>query len=381
VSGAMAEPDRASAAQNVHGQAGFSIAPLERGEYDELAAYLGATPGEMLPADHWRRRMDLWWEKNPSFGANEVRGWTLRARGIVGFFGLVPSAFQVEGRKRVVYGSTTWRVDPGHRHNSLAAVARVLRHTRASLLFVSTHTAPLIKLLEAMKFVRLPRGECFYGRRPTTLPTRAEGIGRLVAGRILPEALLRGANPLVRLYPRLVAARLDWSSRGLVVRELARAGEDFDALWARTRAQHPTTNERSGAQLSWQCFAGSDQRKQLHGCYRGDLLVGYGVVSRQLVRGGSLVVHQCADLWADSGVPRVTEALVAALVRSAVREGADLLELPGFAGEITAVARRAGFLPRALSDRGEYVLGPKQDLQALNTAGAYFCLHQGDGGL
>ena len=359
------------------------VAALEADERDELAEYLATSGDENMPSADWRRRMDLWWDRNPYFGADATRGWTVRADGsLVGFFGVVPLGFQIAGREAIVYGSTTWRVDAAHRHVSMAGIAKVLRYTRESLLFISTQTAALVKILEALKFIALPR-EQLYGWQPNTLPLRLDALAKLaLRSERLTSIALAVPNAVARIYPHLVRARLAVAGRGLDVRAVEQADASFDALWASTRALRPTTNTGTAAFLNWHCFASSDRdrRKKLFACYRGDELVGFAVVATQRVR-GRLVVHRCVDVWTDPAVRHVTDALVGGIVRGALRDGADLLEVPSFAAELRATTLRSGFLPRKLAHRGEYVLGPKGALHAVSASDAHLCLLQGDSGL
>ena len=358
------------------------VAPLTPAEQDELASYLAGGPDEPLDARAWRRRMHGWWDDNPSFSAGATaRGFTMRADGrIVGFFGVVPLGLQVAGKATVAYGSTTWRVDAPFRPASLSGIAKVLGVTKGSLLFVSTHTPALVKILQALKFVRLPRNASFAAREPNTLPLAVAWLARSPAE----EIVLRGASAFSRLYPRLAAAGLGLVSRGLEVEEVpSRDALDtgaVDALWTRTRHQSSTTNVRDGAYVAWQCFAAA-RRKKLFLCRSGRDLVGLAIVTGQTARGGRLRIDQVADLWVDAATPRATRALLRAVIRSALVTRADLVELPTFSASVSAAARRAGFLPRTPPDRGEWVLGPKDALESLAADDAYLTLLQGDAGL
>ena len=334
------------------------------------------------PADVWRRRMEGWWDANPWFTSGATRGWTVRSEGaIVGFFGVVPLGFQLAGRERVVYGSTTWRVETPFRHMSLAAIATLLRYTRESLLFVSTRTPELVKVFEGLKFARLPRGESFYGRQPNTLPLNPGRVATTLTGSSRKDSRLSQALDTVgHVYPRLVAARLERSARRLVTAELTHTDADFDALWERTRDQFPNTNVRSAASLNWECFLPEPSyRKRLFACHDRGRLRGFAVVWPRQARG--LRVFECADIWTDREIPCVLDSLVAKVVSVALQDGADLIELPSFSPALRSFARSAGFLPRRLSDRGEYYLVPKGAPAALEAQTAYLCSLQGDYGL
>jgi hypothetical protein len=362
-----------------------SVAPLLPTEYDELAHYLSNSEDDVLPASVWRERMDLWWENNPFFQAQDARGWIVRTKGdagtIVGFFGLIPMPFQLAGREIIAYAATTWRIDPAHRHNTLAAIAKLLRHTRQTLLFTSTTNPVLTKILSALKFVPLRQTD-FEQRQPSVLPLRLNGLARFMPGaQRLSEIALKAPSALMSLLPRFGRARLARAGHGLEVRNLDHTDAQFDGLWARTRSFSPTTNVRSAAYINWQCFASRVRAKKLIGCYRGDVLVGYAVIMSQPMKGGRLLGWQCVDLWTDPVVPDATDALVAAMIDRALKEEVDLLELPNHGSAIRTAAYRGGFLPRKPRDLGEMVLGPPPAVAALAGPEAYLCSLQGDTGL
>ena len=353
-----------------------TLAPVSEGDCDTLARYLASWPNER-DAAWWRRRFPVWWDDNPFFSAGSARGWTLRSEHqIRGFFGLVPLRLQVAGQETTAFASTTWRADPALRHHSLTAIAQVMRHTKGSLLFISTLTPALVKILAALKFVPLPRGGHFYGRQRNTLPLR---VDRFSSSKFAVRVALRAPSAIYRAYPRAVAARLALSGRGLTSRELAKADTAFDDLWARTRHQAATTNVRTAAYFNWHCSPGAGSKK-LYGCYRDNRLVGACMAWPRPARRGTLV-HECVDLWTDAAEPRAAASLLSALVAGALRDGADFVEVPHVSPTLHTLASSAGFLPRTLSDRGEVFLGPKDTLAAIDDQNSFFCSLQGDYGL
>lgn len=356
------------------------VAPLEEDQLDELAAYLAAWPDETLRADAWRRRFDHWWTANPYFAAAQPpRGLTIRSAGrIVGFFGLVPMTFQLSGRDVTAYGSTTWRVDPAFRHRSLAAIGRVLAACRGSLLFVWTGTAGLVKVLEALRFVQLPRPACFRGRQQTTLLLRP---GRVLGAEY--GALAGAAGTVLSLHPALVLARARIGGRRFQARRVDRAGPEFDHLWERTRHQVAHTQARTSVFLNWHCFGGAVGgpplvEKWLYGCWRDGQLVGSLVGCIKLVR--TLRVLDIADVWIDpaSATGRILDAFFAELIRGALRSHVDAVELPHYSSDIHRFALTHALLPRAVDDRTELVFASPQILAELKAGTSYFSGLVGD---
>jgi len=345
---------------------GVAIASCEPGVEETLATYLSSWPGEPTSAAGWRQRMAHWWTCNPYCSADTPRGFTLSVDGrLVGFFGLVPIGFLLEGRDVVAFASTTWRVDERARHRSLAALSQVLRACRGSLLFVWTGTGSLVKILEALKFQRVPRPGSFFGRQQTTALIRP---GRVLATMVSPIARVPGE--LVRLHTAAVRTIARLEGRGYSARRLPRADGDVDRFWARTRRNCPNTNPRDSTFLNWHCFGGGPVEKRLYACWRGGEIVGLLVGCIKQARG--LRVLDCADVWIDPAHPRALASLFARVIADAATgTGADVIELPQYSPEIARFARRVGLLPRAIDDRTELVMAPAPAIESLRAASGF----------
>jgi hypothetical protein len=344
----------------------IAIAPYEPGADLTLATYLASWPGETTPVSVWRQRIAHWWTSNPYCRADTPRGFTLAIDGrLVGFFGLVPMGFQLDGRDVVAFASTTWRVDESARHRSLAALSQVLRAVRHSLLFVWTGTEPLVKILEALKFQRVPRPACFFGRQQTTALIRP---GRVLATMTTPLARVPGEIVRVHTDTARLLARLE--GRGYSARRIDRASDEVDDFWARTRVHCPNTIPRDATFLNWHCFGGGPVEKWLYACWHGSLMVGLLVGCIKDARG--LRVLDCADVWIDPAHPRALGALFSrAMSDAAQKTGADVVELPQYSPEISRFARRIGLLPRAIDDRTELVMAPAPAIDSLRAASGF----------
>jgi hypothetical protein len=343
-----------------------SVSPLEAHDREALARFLAAWPGEETPPEFWRRRFALWWEGNPYFAPGACRGFALRAGGrIVGCFGVVPIGFQLGGRDITAFASTTWRVEPAFRHKSLAGIASVLRSTSDSLLFVWTLNDALVTVLEALRFVRVPRPADFHRPAPSVLLLRP------------PPSLFRAPlGALAATHAGAVWSGARLRARGLRTERVDHAGPAFDRLWERTRGHVANTNPRTATFLNWHCFASAAFGKRLYGCWREGDLVGFLVGVERRARG--VRVLECADLWTEPGTPGVRDALLARVIAEAWREGLGAIELPPWSAEIRRFARWRGFLPRRQPDRGEWVLGPPPLLRTLAEEPSFLCGLQAD---
>ena len=116
---------------------------------EALVTYLCESETEpSLKRQRWQQRLAHWWEDNPFATSAPLRGWTLMADGrIVGFQGLIPSCYSVDGLATPAYISTTWRIDETHRNQSLPMLMQLRRLGQDHLLMDTTPTADVQKLL------------------------------------------------------------------------------------------------------------------------------------------------------------------------------------------------------------------------------------------
>lgn len=143
----------------------------------ELIAWLVNTDAHGLTPEVWARRLEHWWDENPFAQACPARGWVLRYEGaVVGFMGLIPASYVVDGQSCAAYMASTWRVDERHRNASLPMFMKLKRLGMQHLL-VDTTPTPEVQLLmqrsgwtacrEVRKhFLALGRpGQLLHGRR------------------------------------------------------------------------------------------------------------------------------------------------------------------------------------------------------------------------
>ena len=116
-------------------------------DYEELADFLATFPGLEGRRDAWLARFRWWWEENPVFSEELLRGWLLREAGrIVGFMGAIPLRFQIQGAESIAFAGTTWRVLKEYRGQSLA-LKRAQMATRKNALQFSTTPKPDVAAL------------------------------------------------------------------------------------------------------------------------------------------------------------------------------------------------------------------------------------------
>src|SRR5688572_22090782 len=120
-------------------------------DYEELAKFLATFPGLQGSRDAWLARFRWWWEENPVFTEELLRGWLLRDAGrIVGFMGAIPLCFQLRGKEAIAFAGTTWRVLKEYRGHSLALKRAQMTARKDDLQFSATAKPSVAAILKVL---------------------------------------------------------------------------------------------------------------------------------------------------------------------------------------------------------------------------------------
>ncbi len=116
---------------------------------EELVTWLAATDTDSMEREGWLRRLAHWWDENPFASLRNERGWVLRNEGqIVGFLGLIPTCYAVNGLPAPAFIASTWRIDEEHRNASLPMLMRFRRLSSENIVSDTTPTPRVRDLLE-----------------------------------------------------------------------------------------------------------------------------------------------------------------------------------------------------------------------------------------
>ena len=130
---------------------------VTQNDYDSLCS-LFIISGDKRGIPFWHERFRLWWDNNPACGENVEKGWILKdGQQIVGFLGNVPSLFQFNGEKTLVYNTTMWEVLPEYRNKSMQLLFSFLKAAKNTIFFCTTPSDEVEKILNRLKFQTLPR--------------------------------------------------------------------------------------------------------------------------------------------------------------------------------------------------------------------------------
>ncbi len=346
-------------------------------DYAPLARFL-ANFGESAETEAlWLDRFRFWWDDNPAATEGVARGWILEDDSrIEGFFGIIPTRFQLLGKHTTAHNATTWRVSDAYRHSSMKLLFRAIKETGEGILFNNTPIEQVVPILKSLRFRPLPRESEAGDRLPCGVVVldfkKAAELraGRGFAGQ---AGALLGA-PLFALYQRFRLRNLKMN--GLEVRLLDQAGVEFDRFWEETRPVYANTSVRSAEALQWYCFRATPEEMKLFGCYREGRLAGYLIAWRRIDRNSSKL--ECVDLWTRPGDDEATSALLAGTIRYAKSEAADLALFPHFSGALGKTLLRLGLFRVSTRRRGEYFKTTDEIAGRIDHRNSYFVDTQGD---
>ena len=307
--------------------------------YEELAEYMADFSHDSRRSEFWMRRFASWWDENPVFSQDPVRGWMIQDEGrIGGFLGNIVSPMSVSGRPLLVHSMTSWRVLPEYRAMSMALVMQSINAARHTLLFNATPTPDVSRIMESLGFSVLPGHE----RKGSVIPLQyGATMDSLLKSRFSIPALRKAAG--------LVISALQWGrggfksgNGGFSCRLLGEAGPEFDRLWERSAAHTPTTNQRSADYLNWHCFSLPEFKKDLIACYQSDALDSYTVWS--LDRRDGLAAYTLLDAWPEPAEPQAHAAMLELARGRAMELGCAFLLLPHYSQGLARFCRRASLL-------------------------------------
>jgi hypothetical protein len=366
----------------------LEIRPVLPDDYNRLAAFLVDFPRETRGGHFWLRRFNHWWDDNPAFVSGTERGWVLHQKNgnILGFLGVVSSRLRLLGQETRAFGTTTWRVLPEYRTDSLKLFFKAMSTAKKSVLFCTTPSGQVNKILEPLRFQAIPRLDNDASEVRVERSVIITNVDKFLTAKLasrmrwnlVTKVAVSSLSVPLRIWQSYrstmlitagvpTATRVNWAHRG------------FDHLWMRTENAYLNTNVRSADVINWYCFANANYAKELFGCFRGDEVLGYAIFWRK--DRPQLKTFECVDLWVDPAEPAVIASLVRSAGEYAKDNYVDLVVFPHFTGTLKEHFDRLGLLRLKFPRRREYFKSDARITPEINERNSYFVGCQGDYGL
>jgi hypothetical protein len=368
------------AVRRTRGSLMANVVAVQQADYGTLADFLATFPGETRSQGYWLRRFTYWWDTNPACLEGMARGWILEDNHTyVGFLGVIPLQFKVDDTMLTAYHSTTWRVLDTHRNESLKLILKQLQIAHNTLLFNTTPNDKVEKIVQFLKFSRLPREVPDYSKKYVViLNNHRKLIATKLGDNMYSTMISHMLSPPLKMFSNYFMNK-KLTKKGLYdVRTLSKADSQFDNLWHKTSHIYKNTNVRVSEVINWDCFSNSDHKKCLVGCYEDDTLKGYAIFRH--IQRRDLQIMECLDIWGDMvHIERILGSLLYFILNSNIRDTFDVVSFSGFNKPILDFFETTRMLPMAVDDRKEYVNIPKNmDRTPITATNSYFTNLQGD---
>lgn len=305
-------------------------------DYDSIAALMQRYGMEVYAREDWEGL----WRGNPAYEqrrGNWPIGWVLESSDhrVVGFSGNIPIACMLAGKELTAAATAAWVVDSEYRSHSMLLAAKYFSQKNVDLLVNTTaiHTA----------------GQIFRAFHAKPMP--GDGLDTALFWVLdyvgfAKSWLLRKNVPLAGIasYPAggslAAMARLKGNSASNaslpLVETVADFDERFDVVWRELRERRRVLlSVRDSATLRWH-FARSLRANGLWICAheKNGKLRAYGIFQRQDKADVGLTRARLVDFQSLDDDPQLLEAMIAAGLRRAKKEGVQMLEVVGFSGEL-----------------------------------------------
>ncbi len=145
----------------------IKISGLSNKDYKSLSIFLKEEDQKKRNLDFWKNRLLFWWDQNPFFSNNKLRGYILKSdKKIIGFFGLIIMKFKSHNSKKILetYTYTTWVVNKKFRAYSLNLLNRILDNKKITNHIDGTPTKAVERILNHFNFRNksLKRSKIFF---------------------------------------------------------------------------------------------------------------------------------------------------------------------------------------------------------------------------
>lgn len=339
-------------------------------DYKELALFNSSFGNDARGFDFWLARLKHWWDENPAYDKDWVRGFILRSdTGIHGFIGSIPTWMKINGQQTKVFNGTTWRVNPDFRKHSIDLwdLNRSVSDNYLSL--NTTGTEDVRRLLKVLRYCKLPNGpgtESFILLRPNLVQSTQEKHSLGTIKSILAHSVSQINRKYIG-YKRV---------KGYNAAVLTGKEDDVNTLWHDSQHQYLNTNVRTKECVQWLA-----RGILLVGVYRSGRLVAYAicmVTDRSTNQFGTL---RLVDLWyiPECDLQSVLIELTSFFIKYGFDNELSLIRIPHFTATQAIVFSKLGLLSKS-RNKNAYYKPSKFDKITLGESESYFTLLQGDYG-
>lgn len=345
------------------------ISVVEQGDYPMLAKFLSEFPDDRLSMDQWLERLYYWWEGNPAFTTDWIRGFKLAASGeIVGFVGSFPTQMKIGDQVITVFNGTTWRVKEKYRNESIDLWSYNRKISKNYISFNTTPTAQVVKLILKYSYKPYPWGDnrqYYYLVNPATY----------IKARY-PKLPGMASTVLGKLFLLIQNGRMSLTGSGIKAKICLEPDARFDDLWETNKHLYDFTNTRAAKSVAWYAKGKLLVSLQIH-----NKLAGYAILYPSIQANTGLREMVLVDLFIDKEVSAkdAISALLRDISEIAGKQDYSVIKFPCFSDSLKEVLAGLGLKSREIEQNG-FVRIPKDQAQIETFSNPYLVILQGDWG-
>lgn len=337
----------------------ITISQVQSDDYKMLASFLSEFLDDSRTKDEWLERLNYWWDANPSYNSDWIRGFVLKdAANIVGFVGSFPTDLLWEGKVVRAFNGTTWRVLPEYRKYSVDLWFENRKISKDYISFNTTPTEMLVKLIQRFKYREIPWGN----KKESYI---------LLSLNILKFKYINYCNHIFKTISFLQLKQFK-RRNNVIIKEGIKQIE-IEELWEKSSDRYSCTNVRSFKNVAWY-----SKGKRVFSLYSNMKFLGYFIILQSYSDGFKKM--RIVDFWSEE----ITEIIVSSIVKYCheigKKENVDIVFFPYFNYKVEQILKKLLFLHKAINSFKHYYRIPHKLELKIETSKQYYVSLQGDFG-
>jgi len=333
----------------------YTIKEIQGSDYDNIAYFLSEFPDDNLSLSEWKKKLYYWWNENPAYSDDHIRGLILLyGENIVGFVGNIPTKMIWDGEEKIVINGTTWRVLPEHRKKSMELW---FKHRDLTSDIVYFNTTPnelvrnILRKLEFLEYKPVKYWFYYFGHSQSLIHYPIVNIGIFLF-----KLLEKGIVNSLYLFHSDVVLKNDISPL---------EGEIIDELWNKHRNDFLFTNVRDSSYIKWI----KKTKQVLYVSYKGEI-IGYIILHIDDKKKSIMLV----DYWSKELV-----CLAKPILLNLLRKYSNMnIIVPSLNVQFEKAAKNLLLIKRKSPQTG-FIYNAKYN--TLDPDRSFLCMLQGDYGL
>lgn len=331
------------------------IRELQSSDYQSLAIFNSNFPGDTRSETEWLARFKYWWDENPAYFTDHIKGVVLiNDNEIVGCALNIPTRMLWGGKEVLVVSGTTWRVLPSYRKYSMDLWLEHRELTKDLVYFNTTPNETVKRMLKVLKFSNFQVAHTwfYYFGAPSIM--------------VNSKVIHIGLNIIKCLTTCMIQVRRNFYKK--LTFKVVTDEQQFDELhqlWIAHRADFEFTNVRDKRYLKW-----ISESKLIIMIKENQNLLGYLILNENIEKKTVILV----DYWGGNVKFYAKQIIIFMLWQYNEYN----VIIPSYSPQFSVAAKLSLMIPRKSPSEGFVFQGKEIALQQNR---CFFNMLQGDYGM